>query len=102
MHHSSAPQGIELDRAYQYRFCSPTRCSLQTGRLPVHVNHVNADPAVHNPADRISGFAGIPRNMTGVAEHLKRAGYATHQSAPSRPSLPGGTRSSSDGASWLI
>merc|ERR1712232_148713 len=27
----------------------------------------------------VSGFAGIPRNMTGMAEHLKAAGYATHQ-----------------------
>eukprot|EP01046_Picozoa_sp_COSAG06_P032206 COSAG06_NODE_3200_length_5695_cov_2.524303_7_plen_250_part_00 len=68
-------RGIELNRAYQYRFCSPTRCSLQSGRLPVHVNFVNADPAVHNPADPVSGFAGIPRAMTGIAEHLKRASY---------------------------
>merc|ERR1719210_3045683 len=35
--------GIELDRAYQYKFCSPTRSSLQSGRLPVHVNMENAD-----------------------------------------------------------
>jgi arylsulfatase B len=72
--------GVELDRAYQYKFCSPSRCSLQSGRLPVHVNHINADPAVHNAADPVSGFAGIPRAMTGIAEHLKRASppYATH------------------------
>jgi|EP01047_Picozoa_sp_COSAG01_P058670 hypothetical protein len=55
-------------------------CALQSGRLPVHVNHENADPAVHNPADTVSGFAGIPRAMTGIAEHLKRSTppYATH------------------------
>ena len=50
--------GIELNRAYQYKFCSPTRCSLQSGRLPVHVNTENADPAAHNPEDPVSGFAG--------------------------------------------
>ena len=57
---------------------SPTRCSLQSGRLPVHVNSVNVDVAVHNPADPVSGFQGIPTNMTGIAEVLKRAGYRTH------------------------
>jgi arylsulfatase A-like enzyme len=70
--------GIELNRAYQYKFCSPSRSSLQSGRLPVHVNFVNADPAVHNPADPVSGFAGIPPAMTGIAEHLKHVGYLTH------------------------
>ena len=44
----------------------------------MHVNFQNADPAVHNPADSVSGYAGVPRAMTGIAEHLKRAGYATH------------------------
>eukprot|EP00409_Alexandrium_fundyense_P001372 CAMPEP_0185912204 /NCGR_PEP_ID=MMETSP0196C-20130402/37363_1 /TAXON_ID=2932 /ORGANISM="Alexandrium fundyense, Strain CCMP1719" /LENGTH=45 /DNA_ID= /DNA_START= /DNA_END= /DNA_ORIENTATION= len=33
---------------------------------------------VHNPSDPISGFAEVPRNMTGIAEHLSRAGYETH------------------------
>ena len=27
--------GVELDHAYSYMFCSPTRSSLQSGRLPV-------------------------------------------------------------------
>lgn len=31
-----------------------------------------------NPADPVSGFAGIPRNMTGMATKLKEAGYVTH------------------------
>ena len=71
--------GINLGRHYTYKVCSPTRSSFQSGRLPVHVNDVNADPAVYNPADPISGFAGIPRNMTCIANKLKLAGYATHQ-----------------------
>jgi arylsulfatase I/J len=71
--------GINLGRHYTYKVCSPTRSSFQSGRLPVHVNDVNADPAVYNAADPISGFAGIPRNMTCIANKLTLAGYATHQ-----------------------
>ena len=69
---------VRPPHADQYKFCSPTRCSLQSGRLPVHVNFQNLDPAVHNPSDPVSGFAGIPRMMTGMAELLKRANYSTH------------------------
>ena len=72
-------QGIELDRAYSYQFCSPSRSSLQSGRLPTHVNNKNIDMTAFNPKDPVSGFAGIPRNMTGMAEHLKKGGYSTHQ-----------------------
>ena len=63
-------------RAQVHKFCSPTRCAIQTGRAPIHVNVINAAPEVHNASDPISGFAGIPRNMTGVAEVLRRAGYS--------------------------
>ena len=31
-----------------------------------------------NPADNVSGFYGIPRNMTGIGWKLKEAGYSTH------------------------
>lgn len=71
--------GIELDQAYSYQYCSPTRSSLQSGRLPVHVNMINAPPTEWNPEDPVSGFQGIPRNMTGIATKLKGAGYRTHQ-----------------------
>eukprot|EP00912_Choanoflagellata_sp_UC4_P000209 UC4_evm2s134 len=71
--------GIELDQAYSFKFCSPTRSALQSGRFPTHVNVLNLDMDVWNPQDPVSGFAGIPRNMTGMATHMKNAGYATHQ-----------------------
>ena len=71
--------GIELNRSYAYKCCSPTRSSLQSGRLPVHVNTENDSPDYHNPDDPVSGFAGIPRNMTGIATKLREAGYLTHQ-----------------------
>jgi len=44
----------------------------------VHVNVVNAQPTTFNLQDPVGGFAGIPRNMTTVAQVMKRAGYSTH------------------------
>ena len=72
-------EGLELDQHYVYKFCSPSRSCLMSGRLPIHVNDKNAEPNIHNPDDPVSGFAGIPRNMTGLATKMKLAGYATHQ-----------------------
>ena len=41
----------------------------------MHVNTVNTAPSVVNPSDPISGFAGIPRAMTGFAAKLRGVGY---------------------------
>lgn len=70
--------GIMLNNYYVHKYCSPSRSSYQSGRFPYHVNVLNLDMDVANPADPVSGFAGVPRNMTGIAEKLKSAGYATH------------------------
>ena len=75
---SLVKERLELDQHYVYRFCSPSRCSLMIGRLPIHVNDLNQDIQPYNPKDPVSGYAGIPRNMTGIATKLKEAGYATH------------------------
>ena len=34
-------EGFEITRHYAYRFCSPSRSSLMSGRLPFHVNQNN-------------------------------------------------------------
>ena len=60
-----------------YKYCSPTRSAIQSGRNPIHVNPVNANPGIANPADPVGGFAGIPRNITGIATKLAAAGYHT-------------------------
>ena len=72
--------GLEIDRHYVYKFCSPSRSAFQSGRLPVHVNVANAAPELRNASDPVSGFAGIPTSMTGVASVLRNspAKYATH------------------------
>lgn len=76
---SLVARGLLLNRHYVYTFCSPTRSSLISGRLPVHVNDINLDPTFYNPEDPVSGYAAIPRNMTGIAEKMKMGGYRTHQ-----------------------
>ena len=72
-------EGLELDQHYVYQFCSPSRSCLMSGRLPIHVNDQNRQMSTYNPLDPVSGFAGIPRNMTGLATKMKEAGYAAHQ-----------------------
>ena len=73
-----ATDGITLSRHYAYKICSPSRSALQSGRLAVHVNTQNTAVSAHNPDDPVSGYAGIPRNMTCVANKLSEAGYRTH------------------------
>jgi len=70
--------GIELDRHYVFKYCSPTRSAILSGRNPIHVNVLNLSFDYYNPFDPISGFAGIPRNMTVIGEKMKMGGYATH------------------------
>ena len=77
---SLVKDGLELDQHYVFKLCSPSRCSLLTGRLPIHVNDDNkVTPSSYNPDNSVSGFQGIPRDMTIIAGKLKGAGYATHQ-----------------------
>lgn len=37
-----AADGIVLGRAYAFKYCSPTRCAIQSGRNPIHVNVDNS------------------------------------------------------------
>jgi arylsulfatase B len=46
----------------------------------IHVNTGNDPLTLVNPKDPVSGYSGIPRNMSGIAEKLAKAGYATGQS----------------------
>mmetsp|Transcript_22600 Transcript_22600/g.44013 ORF Transcript_22600/g.44013 Transcript_22600/m.44013 type:complete len:550 (-) Transcript_22600:210-1859(-) len=70
--------GINLNRHYTHKYCSPTRSAIQSGRNPIHVNVQNVDPTAYNANDPVAGFSGIARNMTGLAEMMKRGGYKTH------------------------
>ena len=70
-------EGIQLDRHYVYVYCSPTRASFFTGRLPYHVNQINISPYLPG--------SGAARNMTMLPAKLKRAGYATHMIGSESP-----------------
>jgi arylsulfatase B len=65
-----AAQGVILDRHYAHAFCSPTRASFLSGRLPVHVQTNNVQPDMPN--------AGIPAAMTTLPEKLQSIGYTAH------------------------
>lgn len=57
--------GLELNRHYVHYVCSPTRSSVQSGRLPVHVHLDNNAMLSHLNA-------GVPPNMTCIAERLQK------------------------------
>ena len=64
-------EGIELDRHYVHMSSSPTRASLLSGRLPLHVSE--------NQNHYCTYQGSIPVGMATLADKLKGAGYATHQ-----------------------
>jgi hypothetical protein len=68
---SLAKGGLILDRHYTYKFCSPSRSSFLSGRLPFHVNIYNDDPTTFPGA-------GVPVDMTMISDKLKTVGYHSH------------------------
>ena len=60
-----ARDGVALGRFHVHPFCSPSRASFLSGRLPVHVQTTNTMPDM--PA------AGVPYNMTTLVELLRAA-----------------------------
>eukprot|EP01084_Bolivina_argentea_P254030 426953_1 len=64
--------GLELNRHYVHYVCSPTRSSVQSGRLPVHCN-------LSNSMAFANAVNGVPPNYTCIAERIKNDGnYTTH------------------------
>ena len=66
-----ARTGVRLTRHYTYKFCSPTRASFLTGRLPGHgIQEINLG---------MTSPVGLNLNMTSIARKLKSGGYTTFQ-----------------------
>lgn len=69
---SAAAEGLLLDRHYVFRYCSPTRRSLLTGRFPNSISTVQPDGN-----KTCSDFT--PLNATILSEKLSRhANYSCH------------------------
>ena len=64
-----AKSGLVLNRHYVYKYCSPSRASLLTGRWPHHAHQWNL------PSD---SPVGTNINMTMLPAKLKQAGYSTY------------------------
>lgn len=62
-----AAQGLRLSRHYTSFWCTPSRASFLTGRLPVHVQMQQSFP--ESPAQ------GIPRNMTTLGSYFTAKGW---------------------------
>ena len=93
--HSDAlvKEGLELDRHYVFMFCSPTRMSIMSGRLPYHVNQVNLATWARDWS--------MPGEMTALPAKLKQVGYKT--AMVGKCEWPSGTESltaASDTLTW--
>lgn len=69
---------VHLNRQYAYSWCGPSRSSLLSGRLPVHVNVNHSVPTAFIASDPDSSGEGIPAGMTTIGSKLQTAGYRTH------------------------
>jgi len=71
-------ESIHLNRMYAYSWCAPSRSSLLSGRLTVHVNVNHSIPTAFVASNPDSSGEGIPAGVTTIGSKLKQAGYMTH------------------------
>lgn len=66
-----AKQGVILTNHYAFKFCSPTRASFLTGRIPGHgIQETNLG---------MTSPVGTNIKLTMIAKKLKTQNYSTHQ-----------------------
>lgn len=67
-----------LENAYSYFWCTPSRSSFLSGRLPMNVYQDSAlSVSSWDYAHPLTAGLGIPRNMTTLPYYLSKAGYQT-------------------------
>ena len=80
-------EAIELERMYTFKYCSPSRSSLLSGRLPLHVTQ-------NNKNNLLTNAGGADLRMTLLPQKLRSAGYRSlaigkwHVGARSTANLP--------------
>ena len=62
-------EGLYLSRHYVYKFCSPTRASFLTGRIPGH--------GIQESNLGFTTAVGCNLNLTMIGKKLKDSGYST-------------------------
>ena len=66
----SMKEGMRLENFYTFKYCSPTRSALMSGRIPAHVNQNNLNNDIEAPS-------GVDLRFTMLPQKLKLAGYTT-------------------------
>jgi arylsulfatase B len=66
-----AKEGVVLTSHYVYKYCSPTRRAILSGRFPNHLN-----PGGNGQAPVCSNY--LPIDATLISEKLRSAGFGTH------------------------
>jgi len=75
---SLQPDSIKLNKMYAYSWCAPSRSSLLSGRVPIHVDVNHSNPMAFIQSRPLDSGEGIPAGMTTMASKLKDQGYSTH------------------------
>jgi arylsulfatase B len=82
-------EGVILDRHYTYKYCSPARSSLLSGRFPLHVTQNNKNNLINNP-----GGADLRMELLPARLKKTQGNYSTacigkwHVGARSKANLP--------------
>lgn len=89
-----AREGIILQRSYAYRYCSPSRASLLTGRIPAHVHEAN--PGMGSTGCTNLNYTMLPALLSQVgyrSYHVGKwhQGFETHECVPYRRGFRGGS-----------
>ena len=81
---SLASTGVELTDFYFFRFCSPSRSSFQSGRMPWHIGQQTQMNL--NPMPGVACGINLEYNFTGAV--MKQLGYKTAALGKVRPQHP--------------
>jgi len=83
-----AQTGVILDRHYSYKYCSPARSSLLSGRLPLHVTQNNKNNLVTNPGGADLRMELLPSKMKRLGKVRTACIGKWHVGARSTANLP--------------